>query len=75
MNWAKNDRVRAVFVEEVKILENKPFAQNRNFRRFGGNFDFRGTGLILGGLTPIFSAAQYLPIFQAGICFTLKPWV
>ena len=23
MNWAKNDRVRAVFVEEVKILENK----------------------------------------------------
>ena len=49
----KNDRVRAVFVEEVKILENKPFAQNRDFRRFGGNFDFHVTGPILGRLSPI----------------------
>ena len=41
-------------MEEVKILENKPSAQNRDFRRFGENFDFHGTGPILGGLAPIF---------------------
>ena len=41
-------------MDEVKILENKPFAQIRDFRRFGGNFDFRGMGPILGGLAPIF---------------------
>ena len=58
MNWTKNDRVRAVFVEEVKILENKPFAQNRDFRRFGGNLDFHGTGPILGGFAPIFFFKQ-----------------
>ena len=42
MNSTKIDRFRAVFVEDVKILENKPFAQNREFRRFGGNFHIRG---------------------------------
>jgi len=31
VNWAKNDRVRAVFVDNVKTLENKSFTQNRNF--------------------------------------------
>ena len=29
----KNRQSRGVFVEEVNILENKPFAQNRDFRR------------------------------------------
>ena len=47
MNWAKNERVRAVFVAEVKIPENEPFRQNHDFRHFGGNFDFYGTGPIL----------------------------
>lgn len=35
-------------MEEVKILENKPFVQNRDFRHFGGNFDLRHTGPVLG---------------------------
>ena len=54
MNWTKNDRVRAVFVAEVKIPENEQFWQNRDFRRFRGNFDFDRVGSILGLLTPIF---------------------
>ena len=54
VNSTKNDRVRSVFVEEFKILDSKPFAQNRDFRRFGGNFCFRGMGPIFGGLAPIF---------------------
>ena len=37
-------------MEEVKILENKPFAQNHDFRRFGENFHFHGVGPILGGI-------------------------
>ena len=61
-------------MEEVKILENKPFAQNRDFRRFGSNFDFHGTGPILGGLAPIFFLVlnNYL-YFRVVHCFTLKP--
>ena len=59
VNWAKNEGVRAVFVTEVKIPESEQFLQNRDFRCFGGNFDFRDTGLILGGMTPIFF---YCPI-------------
>ena len=47
MNWAQNDRVRVVFVDKVKILEHNPFAQNRNFRRFGRHFDFRAIDPIL----------------------------
>ena len=35
MHWAKNDRVRAVFVEEVKILKNKPLTQKRDFDVLG----------------------------------------
>ena len=53
MNWAKNERVRAVFVAEVKIPENEPFRQNHDFRHFGGNFDFYGTGPISGAIDPI----------------------
>ena len=39
-------------MKEVKILENKSLAQNRDFRRFGENFHFLGTGSILGGSAP-----------------------
>ena len=39
VNWAKNDRVRAVFVDEVKIRENSRISRNRDFRHFGGNLD------------------------------------
>ena len=64
---AKNDQVGAVFMEEVKILE------NRDFRHVGRNFDFHGTRPIFMGLTPIFvSAAQQLPIFLP-ICCGLEP--
>ena len=51
MNWAKNDQVRAVFVESVKILENLRFAQNAIFDVLAENFDLSGTGPIFGGLT------------------------
>ena len=39
VNWAKNDRARAVFVDEVKIRENSRISRNRDFRHFGWNFD------------------------------------
>ena len=31
VDWTAINRVRAVFVKEVKILENNPFAQIRDF--------------------------------------------
>ena len=63
MNWAKNARVRAVFVEGVKILENKPFAQNCDFQSFGGNVDICGMGPISGVYTPIFFLLPYDCLF------------
>ena len=69
----KDDRVRAVFVAEVKIPENGPFRQNRDFRHFGGNFDFDRVGSILGLLTQIFFMLvnNYL-YFRLVPCLDLK---
>ena len=61
-------------MEEVKILENEPFAQNRDFRRFGGNFEIHVTGPILGRLAPIFFLLlNNCLYFRVVHCFTLKP--
>ena len=76
VNWTKSERVRAVFVEEVQIHENKPFPQNRNFQRFGGNFDLCDTGLVLEGLTPFFVMPNNCLSFRMVPC-SLNPdfWV
>ena len=46
VNWAKNYQVRAVFLDEVKILEQNPLEQNSDFQRFGIKFNFRDKGPI-----------------------------
>ena len=71
---AKNERVRAVFVAEVKIPENEPFRQNRDFRRFGENFDFDRVGSIFGLVTQIFFIlVNYYLYFRVVPCLDLKP--
>ena len=50
----------------------------RDFRPFGGNFDFCGTGPILGGLTPIFFCCPIIAyIFGSYNALPLNPdfWV
>ena len=43
-----------------KFFKNKPFAQNCDFRCFGGNFDFRSMGPILGGFAPFFFCSSMI---------------
>ena len=48
VNWAKNNPFEAVFVAEVKRLENTPFAQELDFPHFGRNFIFAIGPIFLG---------------------------
>ena len=58
-------RMQRVNLNKMRIESNAKITEfySRDFRHFGGDFDFCDTGPILVGLTPFFSAAQLLPIF------------
>ena len=52
-NWGKNYWVKAFFITEILIPENKQFQQNCDFRHFGKRFDFGHVGSIFGVLTSL----------------------